>query len=331
VGPTISSDREALDRWCDAVGPAMIEARVPADSVGVDRLAVVSWNVHVGGGDVAALVAHLRSGALSRGRPVRDFVLLLQEVYRSGHRVPSGLLSLVGVPQAIRPSTAGRPREDIAAVAARLGLAVYYVPSMRNGAPGFTDEDRGNAIVSTLPLSDLSAIELPFERQRRVAVSATVHGQSSEGRPWSLIVTSAHLDNLAGARRMWILASPARHRQARGLLSALAADGPAILGGDLNTWFGRKEPAYREIASRFPQTPTGDDRPTFAGVLRLDHLFFRLPEGWTAETSRLVSRYGSDHHPLLGWVQITASQNVSRRQAEHTIIRPSANMLRPTG
>ena len=36
---------------------------------------------------------------------------------------------------------------------------------MRNGAA--TDEDRGNAILFTRPLSRLTAVELPMERQRR--------------------------------------------------------------------------------------------------------------------------------------------------------------------
>ena len=51
---------------------------------------------------------------------------------------------------------------------------------MRNGRPPQTDEDRGNAILSTEPLADLTAIELPFEQQRRVAVAATL--RSRHGR-----------------------------------------------------------------------------------------------------------------------------------------------------
>ena len=43
-------------------------------------------------------------------------------------------------------------------------------------------EDRGNAILSTLPLSDLTAIELPLESQRRVALQATVTVDRLAGR-----------------------------------------------------------------------------------------------------------------------------------------------------
>jgi endonuclease/exonuclease/phosphatase (EEP) superfamily protein YafD len=36
----------------------------------------------------------------------------------------------------------------------------------------------------------------------------------------------------------------------------------------------------------------------------LDYLFFRLPDGWTGVSTRVDDRFGSDHHPLLGRIQI---------------------------
>ena len=33
---------------------------------------------------------------------------------------------------------------------------------------------------------------------------------------------------------------------------------------------------------------------------RLDYLFFRLADGWTASTQRLDERFGSDHYPVIG-------------------------------
>jgi endonuclease/exonuclease/phosphatase family metal-dependent hydrolase len=187
-------------------------------------------------------------------------------------------------------------------VAASLGLGVYYVPAMRNGAPHETREDRGNAILSTLPLSDLTAIELPFERQRRVAIEATVHGTSTTGEAWTLRVTNVHLDNRAPAKRLWLFATISRVRQARGLLDGMRATGAAVLGGDLNSWGGFNDTAYRTIAERLPME-VDDRRATFHGLARLDHLLFRLPDGWTVETARL-ERYGSDHHPLLARIEI---------------------------
>ena len=74
--------------------------------------------------------------------------------------------------------------------------------------------------------------------------------------------------------------------------------GPAIVGGDFNTWYGFDDPVFNELATAFGTEIPDDRRPTFAGLLRLDHIFFRLPETWRATTSRL-DKFGSDHHPLM--------------------------------
>jgi endonuclease/exonuclease/phosphatase family metal-dependent hydrolase len=301
VGPDDADDRADLDAWCAGVGPALVDRVTLSGDPAVDALAIVSWNVNVGAGDLAALVADLRAGALTDGRPVTHFVLLLQEAHRDSAQVP---VDLVGARTArpLQPASRTGARVDIADAAATLGLGVYYVPSMRNGAPHQTREDRGNAILSTLRLSDLTAIELPFERQRRVAIEATVHGMRTSGEPWAMRVTSVHLDNRAPAKRLWVFATLSRVRQARGLLDGMRGDGAAVLGGDLNTWGGFNDDAYRTIAARLP-VEADDRRATFHGVARLDHLLFRLPDGWTVDTSRL-ERYGSDHHPLLARIDI---------------------------
>jgi endonuclease/exonuclease/phosphatase family metal-dependent hydrolase len=249
------------------------------------------------------VVTALRAGAFSGGRPVHHFVLLLQEAYRQDDSVPRALRALAAVPKAIRPPTGARPRRDITSTAAALGLNLYYAPSMRNGAPVVSDEDRGNAILTTLPFDQLTAIELPFERQRRVVVAGTVHARTSAGDAWTLTVASAHFDNLIGLKSAWLFSGPARQRQARGLIESLPAGDRVVVGGDLNTWFGFRDPAYLEMARHFPDTPGDDDRPTFMGLLRLDHMFFRLPDGWAASSRRLDDRFGSDHYPLLGWVR----------------------------
>jgi endonuclease/exonuclease/phosphatase family metal-dependent hydrolase len=198
-----------------------------------------------------------------------------------------------------------RHLQEIETVAARLEMNLYYVPSMRNGPPLLSDEDRGNAILSTNPLHDLTAIELPFERQRRVAVAATVAVPASGGRTSTLRVVSAHLDNMVGARRLWFAGGEiARVRQARALRDHLEGSPSVVLGADLNTWFGFSDRAYGELAPAFPDTHAGDRRPTFRGLLRLDHVFFRLPDGWTARFERANDRYGSDHHPLVGVIEL---------------------------
>jgi endonuclease/exonuclease/phosphatase family metal-dependent hydrolase len=204
----------------------------------------------------------------------------------------------------LRGARADGRRDEVESVAYSLGMSAYYVPSMRNGSPLLSDEDRGNAILSSLPLADLSAFELPFERQRRVAVGATVSGVASGGNRWRLRLVSAHLDNMSGARRLWVASEFGRVRQTRGLVDQLAAEPSLVLGGDFNTWFGFADRAFHETARAFPDTTVTDRRATFRGVLRLDHLFFRLPERWTASFRRADDDYGSDHYPLVATIDV---------------------------
>jgi endonuclease/exonuclease/phosphatase family metal-dependent hydrolase len=329
----VPADAGILSEWCATVGPAVIIAKPTRTSDGTpaEAIAIVSWNTHVGGGDVSALIQALESGQLTSGRPVRDFVLLLQEVYRAGPAVPdAGDLSPgAPVPDRIVEHPPSGSRRDIVSVAQSLGLALYYVPSMRNGErtpgvdtrgphPGTTPgvdtrgpEDRGNAILSTRPLSAFTAIELPFEKQRRVAIAANLGGAQSDGGAWQLRVASAHLDASAGARRLWVFASGARARQAKGLVDSLDLgedNAPTVVGSDLNTWAaGPRESAYRQLRQSFPQTQDPAYGATFRGGLTLDYMFFRLPQSWRATSRRAASRFGSDHHPVVGSLIINSS------------------------
>jgi endonuclease/exonuclease/phosphatase family metal-dependent hydrolase len=261
-----------------------------------DEVTIVSWNTDLGAGDLQRFVA-----ALPRSR---EMVLLLQEVYRGGPEVPHVLPPGAAYARRKGGAAAGAryKDQDIVAVARTLGLALYYVPSMRNGAA--SSEDRGNAILSSLPLDDLAAYELPFERQRRVAVSALIGGHTSTGSVWHLRVVDVHLDNTFDPRRLWLASEHGRTRQARSLLTALDEDEPLVVGGDFNTWGGFSDETYLALARRFPGGPGSDRRPTFRGLLRLDHLFFRLARGWSASFHRADDRFGSDHYPLVGTIRI---------------------------
>jgi endonuclease/exonuclease/phosphatase family metal-dependent hydrolase len=299
-GPLRAADRARLDRWAGAVGPPLVVEQARAAEGPVRTLVVLSWNVALGAGDVQALVSDVRE--TYEGSPM---VLLLQEVFREGPQVPSRLEADAAF--AGRLGSSARPRDDVEEIARACGLNAYYVPSMRNGSPAASNEDRGNAILSTLPLTDIGAIELPFERQRRVAVAATAEGRAPNGAPWRIRFVSAHLDNMVGPRRLWFAGGAfARTRQARALLDHLRHDETAILGGDFNTWFGFADPAFRETSEAFPDTEVVDRRPTFHNLLRLDHVFFRVPDGWKTEFKRGRSRYGSDHWPLVATIAIGA-------------------------
>ena len=260
----------------------------------------MSWNIGLGLGNVPALIAELRAR-----EPDAPIVLLLQEAFRKGPEVPPSVPRSARFASRLGSDEHSPAREEIEVTADRGGFDLYYVPSMRNGEPSRSDEDRGNAILSSVPLSGYDAIELPFERQRRVAVAATISGTSRHGEPWHLRVVSAHLDNLVGPKRAWFAAAElARLRQVRGLLQYVGAEDFVVLGGDFNTWAGFDERAYHEAAKAFPDTKAVDRRPTFKGHLRLDHLFFRLDDGWRSTFRRADSSYGSDHFPLIATIAL---------------------------
>jgi endonuclease/exonuclease/phosphatase family metal-dependent hydrolase len=288
--PTVPDDMSRLSRWRRSVGPPIVQIAPLQDTNPLNEITVVSWNTAVGEADVVKYVRSLPRGPL---------VLLLQEVYRGGPEVPSQLPAAFAFAGHLGGAAAGPNCREIEDVARQLGLNVYYVPSMRNG--GLTsDEDRGNAILSSLPLTNLRAVELPFERQRRVAIAATIEGRTDAGAPWRVRLVSVHLDNMATIKRAWVGAEYARARQARELAALLRDSEPTILAGDFNTWFGFSDRAYLETARAFPETRVVDRRATFRGLLRLDHVFFRLAPGWRAEFHRAPSRFGSDHYPLVG-------------------------------
>jgi endonuclease/exonuclease/phosphatase family metal-dependent hydrolase len=113
-------------------------------------------------------------------------------------------------------------------------------------------------------------------------------------------MVSTHFTNMV-MHHMWILSESGRLRQARALAQALPREEPMIVGGDLNSWFGYRDAAYRELAQRLSPAAVEDRRATF-GPMRLDHLLFRLPEGWRAELRRANSKYGSDHYPLVALI-----------------------------
>jgi endonuclease/exonuclease/phosphatase family metal-dependent hydrolase len=304
----LPADRHELDRWCLGVGvPVVTTARRVHPQL--DSIAVITWNVHVGEGRIDALVADLRSGALT-GSPVEHFVLLVQEARRNDRRVPLPLPTHAKGSRRLGDPHGGAAG-DVVATARRLGLELFYVPSMRNGggSAGAPAGDRGNAILSTLPLTSLTAIELPLLAQRRVAVAATIPLLDMAGRARELRVTSVHLDYGASRSRPLAPFGPGRTLQAGALAAALAGGGNSVVGGDFNTWsLGFLEGALVRMEASFPDLP-GQTRATFrtAGVLprRLDHLFLRAADVTGAAPVRVDYRYGSDHHPVLAWIRLS--------------------------
>ena len=286
-------DREVLDRWCDSVGPPFIAPAGPPPAP-VSSLVIATWNVHAGNGDVEAFVASLAT--LPDVRAPYGVVLLLQEVVRASAEVPEGYPARMRPPGAIR---APRMRQDVGALAARLAMHTVYVPSMRNGRLFRSDarEDRGNAILSAFPLDDVRALELPFGQQRHVAVAArvTVPGLAP------LQVISVHLD--PSGHRTQEAAALAAHVRAMPAREAL------VIGGDLNTWFGRREDALEALAAAVPEEDCGRVKtnswpwrmqwPFGWWRGRLDYLFTNLPKELSRSCQTVPRQFGSDHRPVV--------------------------------
>jgi endonuclease/exonuclease/phosphatase family metal-dependent hydrolase len=282
VTPSDPDERRRLQAWCEAVGPpAGIAGEAPPPDDGRPLL-LVSWNMAVGAGRLEQLLAYVRR-AHQRDAPAH-LVLLLQEAFRAGD-VPATCAGHVR--RARRLGSRIPDRRDLISTARALGLNAVYVPSMRNGrdcreAPF---EDRGNAIVSTLPLDDVTAIELPLARQRRVAVAATIRHRGRR-----ITVVSTHFDALSRHRRQ-----AQALRLARDLL---AWDGPVIIGGDFNA--GPADRGLGALARHFPQIDCAPGATHTSGW-RPDRLFARhLPGLVSCHIG--AERAGSDHHPIIAWV-----------------------------
>ncbi|MEJ2371782.1 MAG: hypothetical protein P8Y07_13150 [Gemmatimonadales bacterium] len=309
--PSGSGDKASNERWCRTVGPPVVRtvpSVSPPDPADGDSLAVIGWNILIGGGDVPRL--------------------LIQEAHRRSEAVPDVPESF-RFPPRIVPASHPEGWPDIVELARRCGLALFYVPSQRNGPETVVGgrEDKGNAILATLPLSDLLAIELPFEAGRKVAVGATISLAAGK----RLRVVSVHLDVASTLYRTLTTANTARLRQAVGVVEALALSKSGeitsgmvpvgsggvscgvrphtiatVLAGDFNTW-SAGESTVDQLLACFPDSAPWDGQPTH-GSYPTDFIFFRrAAEGriWRLDGSeeRVADSYGSDHHARIAWLE----------------------------
>jgi len=325
--PAKPGDNEKLERWCLTLGPPVIDS-VPSPSFGQledgDSLAIAVFNPDGGSGNLLSFISDELGLDCSGPTPVlkpyaSHFVLLLQEALRRSNDIPD-------VPkqyEILRAVDAGRPDSvvDVLEVAGQCGLSVFYMPAVRNGweARGGKREDKGNAILSTLPLSDPVAIELPLEGARRAMAAATVHAASGD----SLRVATVHLETTAGLWRLIRTGNASRLRQALAIADVLdrievergrpvsQSEVPhygisTILAGDLNIWT-TSETSFRHLWEYFPDSP-GPLAEGTRGPFPTDHILFRRGTVFPTNAQiiegtyrRIEREYSSDHRASIAW------------------------------
>ncbi len=296
--------RDRLEAWRANVGAPVALDLAPAPTGTARTLAVLSWNLWIGRGRLDQVIRRVRDATEA------PLVVLVQEAFRSDASVPARAAG-----RRTRRAAGGfgprvRARSDIVELAHALDLNLRYVPSMRNG---LSPSDRGNAILSDLPLAEAWACELPLVLQRRVAVAGTV--RLAEG---PLHLVSAHLDPRGPPGAAW-LGGAGRAAQTAHLLDRIPGD-LVILGADLNLGRGRRERSWRLLdeaafATGVPPVVPGW-RHTFHATPRLvlDYLLVRDRAGRMARAhvermdehpeDRGPTVFGSDHHPLLARVEL---------------------------
>jgi len=323
--PDTEGDNRQLQAWCVTVGPTVVSF-VPDAHFGTlqrgDTLTIAVWNSNVGAGDLQGFLKRelgLRCSAsassLDPGAP--QFALLVQEAFRRSADIPTDPPGGV-MPPAVAEEPRPGPRTDTIEIAEECGLSLVYVAAARNGSQEREGmrEDKGVAILSTLPLSDVIGIELPFEASRRVAIAATVHDAGGD----SLRLVNVHFISSAGPARVLTTGNDSRPRQAAAAVDALRRaeaeragglpelDYPmsTVLAGDLNTW-SDAETALLQLREYFPDSPPPLEVPT-RGRFPTDHLLFRSsgtpgsPRLLEGSYQRIEDRYNSDHHAVLARV-----------------------------
>lgn len=302
-----------LELWHGNIGQAVALDLAPPAEAPIREIDLLCWNVAIGRAFLDELFARLRQGdfgpiGTDRSRP---FVLLLQEVYRADPTVPEHARDRFHgghVPLGTR--------RDIVAFAADHNLSLRYMPSMRNGQHR---SDRGNAILSNVAIHGAHGFTLPYVRQRRVVIKAELDGLPG------LTFASAHLDTsgrLPGAG-LWTAFAGGRAAQVRELIGRLqeaAAEQSFVIGADLNTALGTRDPAFLVFHRAGFLRANGSERirHTFHGPVRmlLDHVLYhsdnnllesvtvaRLDETHGDKGDRV---FGSDHHPLLARIVLRA-------------------------
>ena len=300
MAPELDADRSSLGNWRVSVGPPVVVSPATRPTEPSDRLVVVNWNMHVGGGDIAGLLADVRRR--HGGAPV---VFLLQEAYREGPEVPVRLeahASFASMIRSLRPDGSREEIESVAAAARPARLLRALDAQRRAGSVSRRSRQRHPLdAAADRPDGDRAAVRAAAPRGRRGNRRRRHQRPGRRGRFASCrrISTTWSARGACGSPAA-SSAAPARRagwsRRCRATIRSCSA--PISTRGSAFTTAPTAPPQRRSRQRRVT-----DRRATFHGMLRLDHLFFRLDEGWRAQFARADNTFGSDHYPLVGEIR----------------------------
>jgi endonuclease/exonuclease/phosphatase family metal-dependent hydrolase len=292
-----------------------IGAREPGpDNRDRSSLVLASYNIRYGVGSHLISSGLLRKVGINLPRP-RAAAVALNLKTAAGTFSDNALLPAPDI-LALQEADKATGRAGGQHVAARLAeeMVVPYVhvgagiprgvkPEQREWWLNFEEQialhdpgDTGVALLSRLPLSDITRIDLPWHKcswRPRLAMGATVDLAEQRFRLFNVHVDPhGPLDN--------------QHQQVEALLEhADQYDGPRVIMGDFNTLSKQKAVEIRRLMeSRGYSTPFPTGTPTWRGA------GLRFHADWIFVNGLAVKRWGvvrplnvSDHWPI--WAEVT--------------------------
>ena len=206
---------------------------------------------------------------------------------RAGFVISELDADVIALQEVLRPSNAECPLEALAR-ALDLHLTFAVTRQHRLG-------QLGNAILSRLPMTGISVIDLSFSRlERRGALAVQFDAPAG-----SFGVIATHLS----------LVDRTRQRQIRSLLQhPQLQEGPAVLLGDMNAW--RKCKGTQELSEAMERHHNRDWPSSFPAarpVLALDRVYAHRAKVLSIESHDTPSaRRASDHLPVIALVELPA-------------------------
>ena len=183
---------------------------------------------------------------------------------------------IIGLQEVEKNGPRTRFTDQAKEIADALGFHYQFESALKIGPFEF-----GNVLLSRYPIQNVERIELPSERENRVALLATV---DAAGKQTHVLVTHLGLDRKERERDVLLIDKR---------LAEL--DGPVLVMGDLNA-----QAHSKELAPWFDRLTSVATEPleTFPGMGQIDHILYSS-EDFDVRKAVTVDSKASDHLPLV--------------------------------